>query len=72
MRLKHLLQRKMLMEMVMPVTVMATTSQMIKVISLMTTRMIPDMELMWLGLSVQSEIMVKVLVVLQEEIKLVI
>ena len=60
------------MEMVMPVTVMATTSQMIKVISLMTTRMIPDMELMWLGLSVQSEIMVKVLVVLQEEIKLVI
>ena len=41
------------MEMVMPVTVMATISQMIKVIFLMMTRMIPDMELMWLGLSVQ-------------------
>ena len=41
------------MEMVMPVTAMATTSQMIKAISLMTTRMIPDMGLMWPGLSVQ-------------------
>ena len=51
--MKHLLQRKMLMEMVMPVTAMATTSQMIKAISLMTTRMIPDMGLMWPGLSVQ-------------------